>query len=265
MPGGSALLCSRSNVTPEQARLLLHARGHLAFGPFANRQELAETEKAMCLGDYIPFYDGRQSETHVRVFEGLESHASERGAQPVEPHTDGPMYEVPPKWLALWKLGASRPPVPTALASILGFFASQSGLPFFPEAQERLVSFRKRLPGKDTIWEVTRKIADNARNKLLFRYSNSSLAHGATTPRVGETLEPNKDTWARDLAQTATPWFKRNSIEYDVPVGYALFFSNHLNVHYRNREIPLPQGRSRHLIRHWLGDAPGSCGLVPES
>lgn len=209
--------------------------------------------------NWMPYYGESMPFSEVKPATGLAATASAQGRALIRPHTDGPMYLVPPQWVVLYAEEVGRVLVPTGLAPAFDFVATL-------EAQESSllwlnVPFFKRRYAHEALWSAELPIlGHDFFGQRFFRFSDSSLRLGTSTPSA-ELAHVEIPAWTAGFAKKANAYFDKHQVAYAIPRHYALIWNNLRFVHFRKGNVPPDVMRT--LIRYWFGNQPGTHHAQP--
>lgn len=206
-------------------------------------------------GTIVPQYDGADT-WDVRMKPGFEKVPYSQSLNGIGPHTEVPVGNPPPRYLALHchrqaRCGQGH----TYLADGAAFCASLDDAlqRFVHDVPVRFTATLK--PGEVSRQSLAVPIMSREAGRPVFRFSYNQFRYGdvnpseealsdaAQQPDPGGPLAP----LAR-LAALATAYFEADAHPVLIPDGHLLIWDNHRMIHARSRY----SDPARHLTRYWL-------------
>lgn len=202
-------------------------------------------------GRIVPQFGG-QDTFEVTLKPGFEKLPFSQSKNEIGPHTEAPVYDPPPKYLALHchrqaKCGGGQ----TLLADGLAFYQSLS-----PDLKQWVdnndVEFSATtVPGSSERQVHHAKLLEERDGAKLFRFSYNQFRFGDVNPSESDLASPVKhyaDTPLDQITQSGERFFYENMIQVLIPEGSMLIWDNQRLMHARS-EYKDPV---RHLTRYWL-------------
>ncbi|MDV7659592.1 TauD/TfdA family dioxygenase [Acinetobacter baumannii] len=233
-------------------KLLLEKQGWAILPPEFVKDD---PERALSgFGQTLLQFNGKKTfEVQYRPgFDNLPYSQSKNG---IGPHTEAPVYDPPPRFLALHchvqaKCGGGQ----TQLADGFEFYNSLDE-ELKKIACEKSISFSATAqPGYSGKLEHSTCIISNIEKKPIFRFSYNQFYYGDVNPSdCTTTVTPKTDDDAclMRIAELGETFFNNNLISILIPEKSILIWDNqrlmHARVHYTDT--------SRHLTRYWLSDS----------
>lgn len=246
---------SESNVTSSTAagiarcKTELHERGWtilsrdlLRDGP---RPALAH------FGRIVPQFNGEET-FEVTLKPGFEKLPFSQSKNGIGPHTEAPVYNPPPKYLALHchkqaQCGGGQ----TLLADGFAFYESLGTELKAWAHQNEVAFFASAMPGTTGRRVHRAKLLEEKDGAKLFRFSYNQFRFGDVNPSESDLASPAAqyaDTPLGRIAQLGETFFYENMIQVLIPEGAMLIWDNQRLMHARGKYTdPV-----RHLTRYWL-------------
>lgn len=215
-------------------------------------QLLSEGVRAVLahFGRIVPQYDGQET-WEVRVKPGFERVPYSQSSNGIGAHTEAPVMEPPPKYLALHchhqaRCGGGH----RLLADGLAFCERHGGVQRFSALEVDFVA--TPTPGSDTRQNLRVPILVRHGNDVVFRFSYNQFRYGDVNPSEDAIIAPgaalNRDAALVELTVDAERYFEDEGVAILVPEGALFIWNNHRMMHARTRF----EDQSRHLTRYWL-------------
>jgi alpha-ketoglutarate-dependent taurine dioxygenase len=201
-------------------------------------------------GRIVPQFNGEET-YEVTLKPGFEKLPFSQSKNAIGPHTEAPVYDPPPKYLALHchrqaQCGGGQ----TLLADGFAFHASLSPeLKAWADGND-VVFTASAMPGAERRLYRTRLVEekDGAR---LFRFSYNQFRFGDVNPSEGDLAAGGGQAVQSPLgriAECGEKFFYENMIQVLIPEGSMLIWDNQRLMHARSKYTdPV-----RHLTRYWL-------------
>lgn len=202
-------------------------------------------------GRIIPQFNGLETfeVTYKPGFESLPYSQSKNG---IGPHTEAPVYDPPPKYLALHchrqaRCGGGQ----TLLAD---------GIAFFRSLDEETQQWARRnsiqftaapQPGSQERRVHSAPMMREEGGESVFRFSYNLFRYGDVNPSEADIAAAPQPDEANPLARIAAlgeRFFNDHEISVLIPENCVLIWDNHRMMHARSRY----SDSARHLTRYWL-------------
>lgn len=203
-------------------------------------------------GRIVPQFDGKET-FEVTLKPGFEKLPFSQSKNSIGPHTEAPVYDPPPKYLALHchrqaQCGGGQ----TLLADGFAFYQSLGAeLKAWADQNEAVFS-ATTTPGTSERRVHRVRLMDEKDGRKVFRFSYNQFRYGDVNPGEDEVAAPGTpyaDTPLGDIAQLGERFFYEHMIKVLIPEGSMLIWDNQRLMHARS-EYKDPV---RHLTRYWLG------------
>lgn len=202
-------------------------------------------------GRIVPQLNGEET-YEVTLKPGFENLPYSQSKNGIGPHTEAPVYDTPPKYLALHchrqaQCGGGQ----TLLAD--GFALYQSLSPELKQwaEQNEVVFSSTPQPGSTELRVRHAKLLEEKDGAKVFRFSYNQFRFGDVNPSESHVAAPARqyaDTPLGHIAQFGESFFYENVIPVLIPEGSMLIWDNHRLMHARSQyKDPV-----RHLTRYWL-------------
>lgn len=202
-------------------------------------------------GSIIPQFNGLDT-FEVTYKPGFESVPYSQSKNSIGPHTEAPVYDPPPKYLALHchrqaKCGGGQ----TLLADGFAFYRSLD--PVLKQwASENTIAFTAAAqPGSEERRVHHAPIMGEEGGVQVFRFSYNLFRFGDVNPSeadIASASERNSTDPLGRIAQLGEHFFEENVIPVLIPEGCVLIWDNQRLMHARSKYAdPV-----RHLTRYWL-------------
>jgi alpha-ketoglutarate-dependent taurine dioxygenase len=202
-------------------------------------------------GRIIPQLNGEET-YEVTLKPGFDKLPYSQSKNSIGPHTEAPVYDPPPKYLALHchrqaQCGGGQ----TLLADGFAFYESLSA-ELKQWAEQNQVAFSSSgVPGKSERVVHHARLLEQKDGAGLFRFSYNQFHFGDVNPSeidMASSATPNADTPLGRIAQLGERFFYENMIQVLIPEGCMLIWDNQRLMHARSKyKDPV-----RHLTRYWL-------------
>jgi hypothetical protein len=202
-------------------------------------------------GRIVPQFGGKDT-FEVTLKPGFEKLPFSQSKNEIGPHTEAPVYDPPPKYLALHchrqaKCGGGQ----TLLADGLAFYQSlDADLKQWVDQNE--VEFcATTLPGSSERQTHRARLLEEKDGARLFRFSYNQFRHGDVNPSESaftSPLKPYGDTPLDRITQSGERYFYEHMTQVLIPEGSMLIWDNQRLMHARSEY----QDPVRHLTRYWL-------------
>lgn len=201
-------------------------------------------------GRITPQYDGKET-WEVQVKPGFETLPYSQSSNGIGAHTEAPVMDPPPKYLALHchqqaRCGGGH----TVLADGLIFCARNGGKQRFSELSAEFAA--TPIPGSVARRNVRVPLLSDYGEGIIFRFSYNQFRYGDVNPSEDAIVSPetalNQDAELVRLADLAEEFFQSEGVALLVPVGALLIWDNHRMMHARGSF----EDKARHLTRYWL-------------
>jgi alpha-ketoglutarate-dependent taurine dioxygenase len=202
-------------------------------------------------GRIVPQFGGKDT-FEVTLKPGFEKLPFSQSKNEIGPHTEAPVYDPPPKYLALHchrqaKCGGGQ----TLLADGLAFYESLS-----PDLKQWMkqneVEFSATtLPGTSERQVHRARLLEEKDGATLFRFSYNQFHYGDVNPSESDLAAPVKqyaDSPLDHITQSGERFFYENMVQVLIPEGSMLIWDNRRLMHARSEY----QDPVRHLTRYWL-------------
>jgi len=209
------------------------------------------------IGSPVPQYGG--SLLHeVRRTPGHESLAYTGSTNRIGPHTEAPVHDPPPRYVALYchrqdRLGTGHTLLANALPFLRALSAEQVAV-----AREHRFEFVHRSTGpEDPEGGCFPLLSTEAGGRVILRFSHNLVFLGDIDGRLdgsGRALE--LPPGSAMLVEQLVAFFSTALIEVLIPDDGVLVWDNHIVLHSRRAYLD----PDRHLTRLWLADAPDDRG-----
>lgn len=201
-------------------------------------------------GRVVPQFNGEET-YEVTLKPGFEKLPFSQSRNSIGPHTEAPVYDPPPKYLALHchrqaQCGGGQ----TLLADGFAFHESLSPDLKAWAKDNDVVFLASAMPGMSRRRHPARLIEekDGAR---LFRFSYNQFRFGDVNPSESDLASPaghDPQTPLGRIAEAGEKFFYEHMIQVLIPEGSMLIWDNQRLMHARGKySDPL-----RHLTRYWL-------------
>ena len=202
-------------------------------------------------GDLLPQYDG-QIAFEVKPLPGFESYRFSQSLNPIGPHTEAPVQDPPPKYLALY---CHRQATCGGGQTLLS-----DGYAFLDTLDASLRQVAESWPirfvasthpggpvGSEADFPMLSRPADA---HPILRFSHNQFYFGDVNPQSNaESGDPIvEEASLKELAARGTAHFRNNAIDIRIPEGSLLIWDNHRMLHARDRY----RDPKRHLTRYWI-------------
>lgn len=235
--------------TVEQAQSMLAMAGWAVLSPglMPNGARAALAH----FGRILPQYN-EQDTWEVRAKPGFEQVPYSQSSNGIGPHTEAPVMDPPPKYLALYchrqaRCGGGH----TRLADGFVFCDRHGGQQHF----ESLVAdfFATPTPESKAREHLRTSLLNRSAEGLVFRFSHNQFRYGDVNP-AEEALSADRTALRLDqrlveMSDQAQRFFDEEGIAILVPDSSLLIWDNHRMMHARSRY----EDKARHLTRYWLG------------
>lgn len=207
------------------------------------------------LGRLLPQYDGRIA-FEVRPKAAFDRYRFSQSMNPIGPHTEAPVHDPPPRYLALFcHRQATCGGGATSLSDGSAFLA---GLPppLRQAAETMPIEFiASRHPG-GPVDRVARfpMLSAGPEGASVFRFSHNQFYFGDVNPTANDEGDGNgaapvmADETVRALAARGADYFTAHAVDILIPVGGLLIWDNHRMTHARGPY----KDPARHLTRYWI-------------
>jgi hypothetical protein len=194
-----------------------------------------------------------QDTFEVTLKPGFDKLPFSQSKNEIGPHTEAPVYDPPPKYLALHchrqaKCGGGQ----TLLADGYAFFQSLSpDLKHWAEHNEVAFS-ATAMPGSSEKRIHRARLLEDRDGARVFRFSYNQFHYGDVNPSESDMASSSFEQYAGtplgDIAQLAERFFYDKVIPVLIPESSMLIWDNQRLMHARSEY----QDPVRHLTRYWL-------------
>jgi len=218
--------------------------------------ELRDAERVLSeFGALLPQYDGALS-YEVRSEDGIGGIRYSKGTDPIGPHTEAPVYDVPPPYVALYghrpaACGGGRTSVADGIEILEALSERAREI-----AQRKAIEYRvtRVQGGQDDLSEgedaeIVKRfpfLCSDAAGPVL-RFSHNLLFFGDCNPTGGEWREP-EDPELAELASEVVSLYEERCRPILLPPKFLLIWDNKRCLHAREGFSDL----NRHLTRYWV-------------
>lgn len=201
-------------------------------------------------GRIVPQYDGQETWA-VRVKPGFERVPYSQSANGIGAHTEAPVMDPPPKYLALHchhqaRCGGGH----TLLADGLAFSERHGGAQRFSALSVEFAVTPR--PGGEVGQRVRVPLLERRGDDVIFRFSYNQFRYGDVNPSEDALIDPgtalNRDAELVELTDLAEQFFEDEGVAILVPDDALLIWNNQRMMHARTRF----EDTGRHLTRYWL-------------
>ena len=202
-------------------------------------------------GCIVPQFNGQET-FEVTLKPGFDKLPFSQSKNSIGPHTEAPVYNPPPKYLALHchrqaQCGGGQ----TLLADGFAFYQSLS--PDLKQwADQNAIEFSATaLPGSSERRVHQAKMLEEKDGVKLFRFSYNQFRFGDVNPSENDLTSAAKqsaDTPLGRIAQLGESFFYENVIQVLIPESSMLIWDNQWLMHARGQY----KDTVRHLTRYWL-------------
>ena len=247
---------SASNVTGHTAAGLaackseLLARGWTILPPALLRD--GARPALAHFGRIVPQFHGMET-FEVTLKPGFEKLPFSQSKNEIGPHTEAPVYDPPPKYLALHchrqaRCGGGQ----TLLAD--GFAFHESLSPNLKQwmAHNEVAFSATAMPGSSEKRVHRTTLLEEKDGARVFRFSYNQFHYGDVNPSESDMasscIEQYAGTPLGSIAQLAERFFHEHVIPVLIPAGSMLVWDNRRLMHARSEY----RDPARHLTRYWL-------------
>lgn len=203
-------------------------------------------------GEIVLQFNGKKK-SEITFEPGFEKLPFSQSTNNIGPHTEAPVYSIPPKYLTLYchkqaTCGSGQ----TLLADGFSFFDSLN-LKLKRWAEENYIEISaSALPGKNEKELSHTKLMEYKNGNKIFRFSYNQFHFGDVNPSEVDLKNPNVNNSEdlREIAKLGEEFFYENLIEVLIPEKCMLIWDNHRFMHARSKY----QDKKRHLTRFWLNE-----------
>jgi hypothetical protein len=200
-------------------------------------------------GRIVPQFNGEET-YEVTLKPGFEKLPFSQSKNSIGPHTEAPVYDPPPKYLALHchrqaTCGGGQ----TLLADGFAFHDSLSPDLKAWARDNDVVFLASAMPGMSRRQHHTR-LMEEKDGVRLFRFSYNQFRFGDVNPSEGDFASPGHYTQTPlgRIAEAGEKFFYEHMIQVLIPEGSMLIWDNQRLMHARGKySDPV-----RHLTRYWL-------------
>jgi hypothetical protein len=206
-------------------------------------------------GVIVPQYNGEKT-WEVKMRPGFENVPYSQSRNAIGPHTEVPVGDPPPRYLALHchrqaRCGEGH----TRLADGLSFVRSLD-LELQRYAHEVPVEFAATLvPGIAKRQTLSVPIVSARKGRTIFRFSYNQFLYGDVNPSEAALASASARVERGDplaplarLAVLAQAYFETEAVPVLIPDGHLMIWDNHRLIHARSTYAD----PARHLTRYWL-------------
>ena len=202
-------------------------------------------------GRIVPQFHG-QDTFDVTLKPGFEKLPFSQSKNEIGPHTEAPVYDPPPKYLALHchrqaTCGGGQ----TLLADGFAFLASLEPAQKAWVDQNPVAFSATATPGRPEKRVHHAKLLEMQRDAVVFRFSFNQFHYGDVNPSESDLAAPIQQ-YADDplgrIVQAGERFFYEHVIPVLIPEGSMLIWDNQRMMHARSEY----QDPARHLTRYWL-------------
>ena len=203
-------------------------------------------------GDIIPQFNGHDT-FEVTLKPGFENVPYSQSLNGIGPHTEAPVYEPPPKYLALHchrqaQCGGGH----TLLADGFAFYESLDGN-LKDWAEESWIDFAATVQPGGGLRRTHRAriMSEIDGGRPVFRFSYNLFRFGDVNPSQADmesVASRDAGTPLERIALSGEAFFHENVIPVLIPEDCVLIWDNHRLMHARGRY----SDPGRHLTRYWL-------------
>lgn len=205
------------------------------------------------LGPLCPQYDGEYL-YDVRARAGFEHLAYTGSCNAIGPHTEAPLWQHPPRYLALYGVRSCAEGGETLLHDMAPALKALA-----PATRAALQATRIRFSRKnctDAGTSATRPLLEDGPEPRL-RFSHNLFMRGDIDGNLHDDAEAATFNLmhpaARDFVRDSCDAFEREAIAIRIPEDGLLVWDNHRLLHGRTAY----QGAERHLVRMWIDGSAG--------
>lgn len=201
-------------------------------------------------GRIVPQYNGQET-WEVRVKPGFETVPYSQSSNGIGAHTEVPVGDPPPKYLALHchvqaRCGGGY----TMLADGVRFCERHGGVEHFSMKEVEFIA--TPTPGSELRRTLRAPMLSYQENGAIFRFSYNQFRYGDVNPSEDAVIAPdtalNQDPELVKLTGLAERFFEDEGVALLVPMGAMLIWDNHRMMHSRTQF----EDKNRHLTRYWL-------------
>ena len=234
--------------TADRARELLAQQGWVVVP-----QHLLKDGPRVLLGHFghiVPQYNGQET-WEVMVKPGFETVPYSQSSNGIGAHTEVPVGDPPPKYLALHchrqaRCGGGY----TMLADGVRFCELHGGVERYSAREVEFIA--TPTPGSELRRTLRVPMLSRKGNSVIFRFSYNQFRYGDVNPSEDAIIAPdtalNRDPELVKLTDLAELFFEDEGVALLVPEGAMLIWDNHRMMHSRTQF----EDKSRHLTRYWL-------------
>ncbi|MGZ5201866.1 MAG: TauD/TfdA family dioxygenase [Telluria sp.] len=204
-------------------------------------------------GRIVPQLNGEET-YEVTLKPGFDKLPYSQSRNEIGPHTEAPVYDPPPRYLALHchrqaRCGGGQ----TLLADGFALYQSLGADLQRWAAQNTLEFSSSAVPGISGQRLHRARLLEEKDGSSVFRFSYNQFHYGDVNPSESDMASSSFARYAGtplgDIAQRAERFFYENVIPVLIPEGSILVWDNHRMLHARSEY----QDPVRHLTRYWLG------------
>lgn len=201
-------------------------------------------------GRILPQYNGQET-WEVQVRPGFETVPYSQSSNGIGAHTEVPVGDPPPKYLALHchrqaHCGGGY----TMLADGVRFCERHGGVERYSAREVEFIA--TPTPGSELRRSLRVPMLSRKGNDVIFRFSYNQFRYGDVNPSEDAVIAPdtalNRDPELVELTGLAERYFEDEGVALLVPEGAMLIWDNHRMMHSRTQF----EDKSRHLTRYWL-------------
>ena len=205
------------------------------------------------IGKISPQFDGKTT-YQVKASDKYKEFRYTQSQNPIGPHTDGPVYSPPPRYLALHckvqtRCGGGH----TLLADGRQLLQRLSEAERIA-ATSKPINFRARLdPGSsdERLDGSFPMVSQDSDGEQIIRFSDNLFFYGDLNAHVDKDFDPKADDYDPDLkalAIRASAFFEQAAERMLIPENAVLIWDNYRMLHAREAY----QDSKRELTRFWL-------------
>jgi alpha-ketoglutarate-dependent taurine dioxygenase len=236
-------------ATVEACKTELAARGWVILGPHLLRDGARATLSQF--GTIIPQFNDQET-FEVTLKDGFASLPYSQSTNAIGPHTEAPVYDPPPRYLALdchrqARCGGGQ----TLLADGFDFYESLS-VELKTWARDSWIDFTADAqPGSSQRRTHRARLVSQDGGATVFRFSYNQFRYGNVNPSeadIESATAREDDAPLSRIARRGEAFFYEKVIPVLIPDGSLLIWDNHRLMHARSQY----SDSSRRLTRYWL-------------